>query len=339
MEGNEKTLSKVRQAKNANLATIMSKPNVVGVGTGYRQRRGELTDELCVLALVERKVPRVALKGHELVPAEVDSVPTDVVQVGRLTAFQSRTDRWRPAPGGVSIGHFQITAGTLGAPVRDRSTGAKLILSNNHVLANMNDAHLGDPVVQPGTLDGGREGVDTIGVLERFQPIDFGSAPSTCSLADGVAAIANWLARLIGSRHRLQAFQENTQARNLIDAAVARPIDEAWVADEILEIGALEGTLPAALGMRVRKSGRTTGLTSGEVRVLDATVTIDYGGRSALFEDQILTGPMSEPGDSGSVLVASDSQDAVGLLFAGSQQSTVFNPIGRVLELLDVMIG
>lgn len=339
MQENEKALSKVRQAKSANVAQIMAKPNVVGVGTGYRQRKGKLTDELCVLALVERKVPRVALKGHEMVPSEVDSVPTDVIQVGRLTAFQARTDRWRPAPGGVSIGHFQITAGTLGAVVRDRATGARLILSNNHVLANMNQAHLGDPVVQPGTLDGGREGVDTIGVLERFHPIQFASSPSTCSLADAMAAVANWLAKMIGSRHRLEAFQEDRQARNLIDAAVARPIDDAWVGDEILEIGALEGILPAGLGMGVRKSGRTTGLTSGEVRVLDATVTIDYGGQSALFEDQILTGPMSEPGDSGSVLVGSDSLNAVGLLFAGSQQSTVYNPIGRVLEMLEVEIA
>jgi hypothetical protein len=339
MSVNEKALSKVRQAKNANVATIMAKPNVVGVGTGYRQRRGRPTDELCVLALVEKKVPRVALKGDELVPPEVDTIPTDVIQVGRLAAFQSRTDRWRPAPGGVSIGHFQITAGTLGAIVRDQATGAKLMLSNNHVLANMNQAHLGDPVVQPGTLDGGREGVDTIGVLERFQAIQFASSPSTCSLADAIAAVANWLAKLIGSRHRLEAFQEDTQARNLIDAAVARPIDEAWVEAEILRIGVLEGTVPATLGMTVRKSGRTTGLTSGEVRVLDATVTIDYGGRSALFEDQILTGPMSEPGDSGSVLVASDSQNAVGLLFAGSQLSTVYNPIARVLEMLEVVIA
>jgi len=29
-----------------------------------------------------------------------------------LEARQARTDKWRPAPGGVSIGHYAITAGT-----------------------------------------------------------------------------------------------------------------------------------------------------------------------------------------------------------------------------------
>ena len=90
--------------------------------------------------------------------------------------------------------------------------------------------------------------------------------------------------------------------------------------------------------MSVTKSGRTTELTHGEVQVLDATVTIDYGGQTALFEEQILTGPMSEPGDSGSLLVARETGSVVGLLFAGSQQSTVFNPIDRVLELMQVVI-
>lgn len=338
MAENEDRLSQVRVAKQANVSRLMQKPNVIGVGAGYRRRKGMVTDELCVLALVERKVPRVALQVEDLVPPEVDQVPTDVVQVGRLTALQARTDRWRPAPGGVSIGHFQITAGTLGGVVRDRATGAKMILSNNHVLANSNSANLGDPIVQPGTLDGGREGVDTIGVLERYQRIQFTVESPTCSIANAVAEVANWAANLTGSSHRLRAYRQDMQARNLVDAAVARPIDEEWVQDDVLEVGPLEDTRPAALGMSVTKSGRTTELTHGEVQVLDATVTIDYGGQTALFEEQILTGPMSEPGDSGSILVARDTGSVVGLLFAGSQQSTVFNPIDRVLELMQVVI-
>ncbi len=47
------------------------------------------------------------------------------------------------------------------------------MLSNNHVLANSNDATAGDAILQPGPADGGRLGPDTIAVLERFCPIEF----------------------------------------------------------------------------------------------------------------------------------------------------------------------
>ncbi len=91
--------------------------------------------------------------------------------------------------------------------------------------------------------------------------------------------------------------------------------------------------------MAVRKSGRTTELTDGEITVLNATVDVSYGvGRTARFEDQVVSGPMSQGGDSGSLLVAGDSLEAVGLLFAGSDQTTIYNPIQAVLDCLEVMI-
>jgi hypothetical protein len=88
----------------------------------------------------------------------------------------------------------------------------------------------------------------------------------------------------------------------------------------------------------VRKSGRTTELTTGQIHVLETTVNIQYGDQTARFEGQIVTGPMSEPGDSGSLLVASDALLAVGLLFAGSEQATIYNPIQDVLDELEAVI-
>jgi hypothetical protein len=70
---------------------------------------------------------------------------------------------------------------------------------------------------------------------------------------------------------------------------------------------------------------------------LDATVNVSYGvGQVATFEGQIISGPMSQGGDSGSLLVAGSSLQAVGLLFAGSDQTTVFNPIQAVLDCLEI---
>jgi len=329
----------VRRLKEIHKASILSKPNVVGVGVGIKESEGRRTGEVGVVVLVREKVPMAGLAPEAVVPKSLNGVKTDVIQVGELRALQSRTDRWRPAPGGVSVGHYKITAGTLGVVVRDRATGERLILSNNHVLANSNDASPGDPILQPGPADGGTLEADRIASLLRFCPISYSTDPATCDVAQGVAGFANWLAKLIGSSHRLQAFQVNPQAVNVVDCAVARPDITTDISDEILEIGTVSGTIAAELGMAVRKSGRTTGFTTGEVLVLDATVSVSYGpGRLATFDNQIVAGPMSQGGDSGSLLVAANSNKAVGLLFAGSDQSTVFNPIQAVLDCLEVNI-
>lgn len=329
----------VRSAKDTYKDTLLARANVVGVGVGEKVSYGKSTGELSVVVLVRQKVPLVGLAPQAVVPREVDGIRTDVMEVGDVRAQQARTDRWRPAPGGVSIGHYKITAGTFGCVVRDRATGDRLILSNNHVLANSNDASPGDPILQPGAADGGQDGPDTIARLERLCPIQFNTEPPTCGTAQAVADVLNSLANLLGSGHRLEAIRANPQASNNVDAAVARPLDGRDILDEILEIGVVSGTLPASLGMRVRKSGRTTGLTSGEITVLDATISVNYGsGRTATFDNQIVTGPISQGGDSGSLVVAESELKAVGLLFAGSEQSTIVNPIQAVLDCLDVNI-
>jgi hypothetical protein len=329
----------VRRVKEFHKASILARPNVLGVGTGYKVSKGAKTDQLCVVALVRQKVPKEGLATEALLPESVDGVSIDVIEVGDLRALQARTDRWRPVPGGVSLGHYKITAGTFGAVVRDRATGDRLILSNNHVLANSNDASPGDPIIQPGAADGGQVSTDTIAHLERFVPLDFGTQPPVCNIATTVVVLANLLARLMTSKHRLQALQADPAATNLVDAAVARPVNDVEILDEILEIGVVQGTTPAALGMPVRKSGRTTAFTTGEILVLDATVSVSYGaGRTASFENQIVTTPMSQGGDSGSLLVDGNSQQAVGLLFAGSEQSTIHSPIQAVLDSLEIDI-
>lgn len=329
----------VAQAKEANKQAILEKPNVVGVGVGYKRTNGVVTDELSVVVMVRKKLPIAGLEPQDVLPRQVDNVKVDVIEVGEIRALQARTARWRPAPGGVSIGHFKITAGTLGSVVRDRASGARLILSNNHVLANSNDAVPGDPIYQPGPYDGGSGASDVFAHLERFCEIVFTTQPGVCSLASAYAGFGNALARLLGSSHRLEVYQTNPQAVNQVDAAVARPVNDADLLDEILEIGVVSGKTTATLGMPVRKSGRTTGFTTGTINVLQATVDVSYGsGRVARFENQLVAGPMSQGGDSGSLVVSGDALQAVGLLFAGSAQTTVFSPIQAVLDCLEVDI-
>ncbi|MCI4371590.1 MAG: S1 family peptidase, partial [Thermoplasmata archaeon] len=124
---------------------------------------------------------------------------------------------------------------------------------------------------------------------------------------------------------------------NLVDAAVAEPIDTGLVAPDILGIGAVTRTVDADLGMRVRKSGRTTGLTEGKITALDTVVEVDYDGKTAIFRQQFVSDIVSMGGDSGSLIV-DDAGRAVGLLFAGSATTTLLNPIKAVAHFLDLAL-
>ncbi|HCB50126.1 MAG TPA: hypothetical protein DEP47_11540 [Chloroflexi bacterium] len=332
-------MEEAKTAKNQFKQELMRKPNVVAVGAGYKIVGGRQTDIPCVIVFVKQKVAAETLSGDQLVPEKVGEVPTDVVESGEIFAHQSRTGKYRPAPGGVSVSHPRVTAGTLGAVVRDSNSGERLILSNNHVLANSNSASEGDIILQPGSADGGTAANDAIGSLLRYQPIQFETTPGPpgdCGQANAFASLGNFIARTLGSEYRVYAYRVQ-QVVNLVDAAVARPLNDRDILDEILEIGEVSGVEEATIGMAVRKSGRTTSLTNGSIIALDTMVTVNYGGgRNAIFDQQIVSGPMSQPGDSGSLLVDGDSQRAVGLLFAGSDQTTVYNPIGLVQDLLAV---
>lgn len=320
------------------MRNLLEYKNVVGYGFGKKIREGIVTDTDCITVMVTRKMPAGYLLKEDIVPVEVGNKPTDIIETGEIRALASRTDRWRPAPGGVSIGHYAITAGTFGSVVIDNETGRRVILSNNHVLANSNDANIGDVILQPGPYDGGTGG-DQIATLLRFVPIQFGGGGfPTCPIVKAIVSVLNGLARLYKSSHRVYA-QKISAAYNFVDAAIAMPIADNLILDEIFEIGTVSGEVRAEIGMDVKKSGRTTGLTFGKVTILSATVQVSYGsGKMATFSDQIVLGAgMSQGGDSGSMVVSSDNR-AVGLLFAGSNTTTIVSPMFYVRELLGVSL-
>ncbi len=330
----ESYIAQIAALKQRYLPDLFARRNVVGCGIGYKVREGVQTDELSLVVSVTHKVHPSALAAEDLIPAQVEGVPTDVVELGVLRAFGSPRDRWRPVvPAGVSIGHIHITAGTFGCLVRRGND--LFILSNNHVLADVNKGKPGDPILQPGPADGGT-GIDAVAALEEFIPLDFGTAEPECRIATLLAAGLNTLAELTGSRHRLEPVRQ-TPGVNRVDAALARPLSADMVSPDILSIGVPTGVGEATLGTQVQKSGRTTGHTTGTITQIDATVRIDYYGPSALFERQLIASPMSQPGDSGSAVLDGDRR-VVGLLFAGSEAATVINPIADVLAALRVEV-
>ena len=328
-------LSSLSNALKNNSARLLARKNVVATGIGYKTTGGERIETLGLVCSVTKKQPVSSLGSSDLIPGQIEGHPTDVVETGRIRALQATTDRFRPAPGGVSIGHFEITAGTLGCLVK--KNGQLYILSNNHVLANSNDAATGDPILQPGPHDGGLLPDDQIAELAEFVPIHFAGDSSDCSIANSIAGFLNGLARIFGSETRIEAFSTR-QVNNLVDAALARPLQPDDVTDEIFQIGAINGSTRGDLGMAIKKSGRTTGLTSGEILQVDVTANVQYGaGRTALFTDQLMAGAMSQGGDSGSAVLDEDNR-LLGLLFAGSDQSTIINRIENVFTALGVSL-
>lgn len=296
---------------------------VQGIGVGYKYKKGAKTNQPAITVFVSRKVPARFLGTSGVIPSKItipdpteDGKPfeiiTDILESGYYT-IHSYTGKNRPALGGDSIGHIDITAGTFGCVVQDiqaleeENKEEMVILSNNHVLANSNDASIGDPILQPGPADGGTM-TDKIGELERFVPIDF-----------------------------------SREECNYVDAAIASA-DCKDISFDIHDIGGIRGSYNVDigdLGLSVQKTGRTTGHTTGTILSIDATVIVSYGGflkkKSAMFCNQIITTDMSEPGDSGSAGLTNESQ-VFGLLFAGSDQQTIFNRIELVERYLKVKV-
>ena len=314
---------------------LFGKPNVVATGIGYKVSAGKQTEELSIICSVETKKKKQALTERELVPPTIQGMTTDVNPTGLIRALQDPTGRFRPAPGGVSLGHYLITAGTLSCWVKKND---KLyMLSNNHVLANSNEGSIGDAILQPGPYDGGTVDNDQIGTLSDFVEIQFAETVNPCQFANSIASFLNALAKMIGSKSRMKSVRVQA-ATNLVDCAIAEPIDPNDVKNEILNIGNILGVEDATLGMGLKKSGRTTGYTTGSIQQIDVTSQVSYGtNKVATFTDQLMAGAMSEGGDSGSA-VLNDDNKIVGLLFAGSSTSTIINRIQNVFQALNVTL-
>jgi hypothetical protein len=317
---------------------LFSKSGVVLVGNGYKVSNGIKTDIMCKVVGVEKKVPESVLKDEDLIPVDIYGTLTDVIQVGKIEAFEN-VSRVRPLIPGYSIGHLLITAGTLGCPLIDNKDGQLVILSNNHVLANSNQASIDDWIIQPGTHDGGTSPEDNIGQLKRFVEITMGIGIPDCDIAKGFVAFMNAILKRI-SKHRLSTYTENGDAENLVDAAICSIREDIGIDRAIPNIGVIEGEVELLLDMQVHKQGRTTGYTVGEVSQTDVTVNVGYGSNQmATFTDQIIvSGDFSAGGDSGSAVLS--GKYLGGLLFAGNaeQKVTVVNRIQNVLNLLDLSI-
>ena len=295
------------QAKS--MRRIIGTSNVVAVGISEKITKEEPTGRLALTFYVERKVSLKKLRADALIPPTVpeslsgpEAVPTDVIVLGKLRPEVNAVRH--PVQPGNSIGHADITAGTLGGIVR--KGGRYYLLSNSHVLALGGTAKRGDAIIYPGDLDGGRVPDDVVGKLASFKKFIVGS--------DFV---------------------------NRVDCAIAKPnpAREAELMSQIRKLAVPKGVIAPRRGMRVVKVGRTTGKTFGEIRDIHFRFALEYDEVGEVgFIDQVLCTRYTDGGDSGSLVLDAESGKAVGLHFAGANGGSVFNPIGDVLKALRVTL-
>lgn len=294
--------------------------NVVGVAVGEKISDGRHTGVWAVKFLVRLKCPEAQLSKKHVLPKSIAGLPVDVEETGLFRRFARKKHtpaatpnprtKIRPAQPGCSVGFADpanqfVMAGTFGALVKDKN--GTYILSNNHVLADENRLPVGSPIFQPGLLDGGNAGTDQIAQLSKFIPLQ-------------------------------------TSPPNHVDCSIAKLTSSSVANNHVLGIGAPQGVADAQIDMTVHKFGRTTSYTAGRISSVDTDVTVQYETGAFTFTGQVivvgLSGhPFSGAGDSGSLILERPSNQAVGLLFAGSPSHTIANHIGDVLQALGVTLA
>ncbi len=286
-------------------------PGVHGVGIGYKEVQGELTEQVALVVRVDKKNPREMIDRRELIPpelllyaesaAEDVRIVTDVQERRRPVSYPCIADgdlenHVRPIPGGYSIGEHLGSGGTLGGWVWDNVTEQVVLLSNNHVLGST----VGSDVTQPSESDGGL-----------------------------------WPAHHFADVVRTGA----------LDATIAAPANGDDISSSIAGIGpAVFEIAEAALGMQVEKSGQTTEHTLGTVTLVNY-ISNHYGSTNdfEVWTDTPGT-RFAWYGDSGSLIVERTHPEeqtwkrVVGLLWGGDpdDENAYAHQIGDVFADLNL---
>jgi len=329
--GDQPHVAAIRAVKSSIEDDLLARPEVTAVDIGEKTTKGKPTGRQAIVVYVRRKQPLGKLAAADVIPKEINGIPTDVVEdeivlqsVGAAVrevdiAPQIDATKYTTLEGGMSIGPCRsvflsppdvptagnyVFVGTLGALVKDRTSGATMALTNFHVACVDSGWSVGDIQCQPGRVDAGSCPTDRFGTLTRA----------------------------VLSEH--------------VDGSVIS-IDAGKTTDcAILDIGDVKGQATATVGMAVRKRGRTTGLTYGTVGSVDYSTSINYGDGlgTHILKNQIRVDvdtshstQFGDHGDSGSVVVDANN-NIVGLHFAGNTSGTlgVANPIQFVLDELNV---
>jgi hypothetical protein len=303
--GRGKSLAEARVALERELSPLAG---AGFVGIAHSEADGGITvfvgDEQ-----TKQRMPR-SFNGYAVWTEVTGKIQALSTQVAEPLAYEERRDEVSLLVGGISLSAYipnLYYSGTLSMVTYDDK-----ILSNGHVIAMNPETYefldIGTPIVQPGSGDGGTLS-EKVGELQAYIPIDF-----------------------------------DPDAENYADAAIAS-IDggvEASPGEQFYEEGNywVEGWTEVSIGDTVRKSGRTTGVTTGAVNHTNVSVMVRYGDQSAYFVDQIVVAQenwsFAGPGDSGSAV--DKDGEFVGLVFAGSESHAFISKAEHIINELGIAV-
>jgi hypothetical protein len=325
---NVATAARAFSARGAFSAFATPLTNVHATGVGIRLRDGKVVKDDFVIKVyvfdkqdLGKNTPKITQGNFQGIGIDVEHLPVQQALAKRKGTARAQAgttpaqhqSRRRPVIGGIQISPSGADfVGTLGCLVR---RGSQLfVLSNNHVLADTNKLPLGHQIIQ--TF--GTAAADVFARLTDFDAIRFpelGGVTPRNRMDAAIAAVAS--ANLV-------------KKRTMFGISNYRP--------------QLLAPRPA---MRVTKSGRTTGVTNGQITAIRVNgVTVNYGTQQnpiiGTFDNCVqITGPtgqsFSRPGDSGSVILDASSGRPVALLFAGNGTSTTACDLTAVCTRFNVV--
>lgn len=285
-------------------AEIEKMPGVIGTSISYSSVT-KIGEGFNVVVYLEKHDEKLI----KSLPGNINGLPVVYKVTGKIYA-KVNTTKTRPLLSGSSIGILgKSGTGSLGGFPKD-ANGKYVILSNNHVIgnqwANNKTGKIGDTVIQPSTKDGGKSS-DVVGKLSKY----------------------------------VYVYHTNTGIENKVDCAYAMPT--VMVNSNSICNYNIDGSVYPQIGQPVKKAGRTSGCTKGIISSIDVRIKVegDSPSNTAIFSDQIeISGKdYIEPGDSGSLSVDENTNQVIGLNFAGSDNINFANKIKNVESALGISFG
>jgi hypothetical protein len=265
---------------------LATDPNVVGFSGTLRDEavRGKLTGRKVIRIYTEKRMsPRQ--RAASRIPARMGGVPVELMEIGKPESADSpaaHRGRYRPLIGGISAISANL-GGAAGTLGYFVEDAAPPPPGKKAQWYILSCAHV---------LNSAPTGIETL------QPAggDGGKNPND----------------FVG---KLTAY---TYAN--VDAAIAK-IDTGATA-EILGLAGPYGTAKPRVGLKVTKSGRTTGVTVGEIVDDSFVVRINYASQGVirnyasclLIQSTQNSGVFMDGGDSGSLVMDDGSKVAVGMI-------------------------
>lgn len=288
-------------------AELHALAGVTGVGIGMREEDEQFFDELAVRILVADLNDLPA--G---LPETVADLPVCIVEFPVEPLFAPDDKRYDELIGGIRAEQAPNAGGTLGTLVLDADSNV-IGLTNHHVAGDVGTT-VWQPIAPPAVIGSPPDPTDSLGNVIAC------ASPATQTIPvptpDGLA---------LGRPLDAATFS--------LDAATDPTIGNRTLAAGVTGYGEVDGTESPTVGIFIRKRGSKSGPTAGQVvglqLVTDWRVGTPPPGHKyvinhqyELFYDpsQCPDGIISAGGDSGSLVLRQDNQNAVGLLWGGIRE-------------------